>query len=94
MLAGFLAAVAGGLVFYPLSALPFGLMLGLGLGLTVFANAWTRYQVTVVIIAVRQQGPLRFGAFLDWAHQAGLLRVSGLAYQFRHRQLQDWLTSL
>ena len=46
-----------------------------------------------MIIAVRQQGPLRFGVFLDWAQQAGLLRVSGVAYQFRHRQLQDWLTS-
>ena len=34
---------------------------------------------------------MRFGAFLDWAHDAGLLRVSGVAYQFRHRQLQEWL---
>jgi hypothetical protein len=37
--------------------------------------------------------PVGFGAFLDWAAGAGLLRVSGIAYQFRHRQLQDWPTS-
>jgi hypothetical protein len=56
-------------------------------------SVWVRYHVSVVINAVRRRGPLRFGAFLDWAQQAGLLRVSGVAYQFRHRQLQDWLTS-
>jgi hypothetical protein len=35
---------------------------------------------------------MRYGAFLDWVLEAGLLRVSGVAYQFRHGQLQDWLT--
>ena len=62
-----------------------------GLGIT--ASTWTRYHIAVVIAAFRGKSPLRFGAFLDWAQQAGLLRVSGVAYQFRHRQLQDWLTS-
>ena len=65
----------------------------LGVGLTSAADAWTRYHISVVIAATRGSGPMRFGAFLDWALQAGLLRVSGVAYQFRHRQLQDWLTS-
>jgi hypothetical protein len=50
--------------------------------------------VAVVINAARKRGPLRFDAFLDRAQRAGLLRVSGIAYQFRHRQLQDWLTTL
>ncbi|MEV7614827.1 NACHT domain-containing protein [Streptomyces sp. NPDC089799] len=35
--------------------------------------------------------PLRLGGFLDWCCEAGLLRVEGFAYQFRHRELQDWL---
>jgi NACHT domain-containing protein len=85
----------------------FGLGLGLAGALTIgvmvallggpvpvvsSGSAWVRYHVSVVINAVRRRGPLRFAAFLDWAHQAGLLRVSGVAYQFRHRQLQDWLT--
>ena len=63
------------------------------LGLAVSAAAWTRYHVTVTVNAIRGRGPLCFGAFLDWAVQAGLLRLSDVAYQFRHRQLQDWLTS-
>jgi NACHT domain len=81
--------VAKGLVY----GVAFGLALGIAFGLAQGAQAWTRYHICIVAIAVRQQGPLRFGAFLDWAQQAGLLRVSGVAYQFRHRQLQDWLTS-
>ena len=77
------------------------LVLGLGAGLVggltagpgYGASAWTRYHISVATMAIRQQGPLRYSAFLDWAQQAGLLRVSGIAYQFRHRQLQDWLGS-
>lgn len=30
--------------------------------------------------------------FLDWAHAAGLLRLSGIGIRFRHRELQTWLT--
>ena len=78
-----------------------GLMSGLTLGpafalivtLTMTGCVWTRYRIAVAIFAIRQRGPWRFGAFLEWAQQAGLLRVSGVAYQFRHHQLQEWLTS-
>ncbi|BCJ37126.1 hypothetical protein Athai_46290 [Actinocatenispora thailandica] len=35
--------------------------------------------------------PLRLGRLLAWCHGAGLVRVSGAAYQFRHRELQDHL---
>jgi hypothetical protein len=73
-------------------ALIIGIGTGFAFGFGVMANAWARYHITVVLIAARQHGPLRFGAFLDWAQQAGLLRVSGVAYQFRHSQLQNWLT--
>lgn len=34
---------------------------------------------------------LRLPAFLDWCVTAGLLRTSGIAYQFRHREFQEWL---
>ena len=78
--------------------LAIGLTVGLALGLaggpaSGGTNAWARYCVSVVINAAHKRGPLRFGTFLDWAQRAGLLRVSGIGYQFRHRQLQDWLTS-
>ena len=72
----------------------YGLTFGLAVGLAGASSAWTRYYISVGINAARRRGPLRFGEFLHWAQQAGLLRVSGIAYQFRHRQLQDWLTTL
>ncbi|MEV0297649.1 NACHT domain-containing protein [Nocardia sp. NPDC050710] len=35
--------------------------------------------------------PWRLGRFLDWCHEVRLLRIAGSAYQFRHRELQDYL---
>jgi hypothetical protein len=35
--------------------------------------------------------PWRLGKFLDWCYTAGLVRVAGISYQFRHRELQDYL---
>ncbi|MER8045324.1 NACHT domain-containing protein [Streptomyces sp. NPDC094032] len=35
--------------------------------------------------------PLRFARFLEWSVAAGLMRTSGAAYQFRHREFQEWL---
>ncbi len=47
----------------------------------------------VFLLCTRGRLPWRLGAFLNWGYDAGLLRVSGVAYQFRHRELQDWLTT-
>lgn len=90
---GIAAGIAARITSSLASGIMFGLTVGIGFGLGYGASAWTRYYASVVIMAVRHQGPLRFAAFLDWAHQAGLLRTSGVAYQFRHRKLQDWLIS-
>lgn len=35
--------------------------------------------------------PWRLGRFLAWCYEAGLVRVAGIGYQFRHRELQDHL---
>ncbi|MFD5324602.1 NACHT domain-containing protein [Streptomyces sp. NPDC127092] len=35
--------------------------------------------------------PFRLARFLDWSVAAGLMRTSGAAYQFRHREFQEWL---
>jgi hypothetical protein len=69
----------------------FALALGLIslLAAILVANAWTRY--VVLLLCTRGRLPWRLGAFLNWAYGAGLLRISGNAYQFRHRELQDWL---
>ncbi|WP_370082510.1 NACHT domain-containing NTPase [Streptacidiphilus sp. MAP12-16] len=70
--------------------------LGLSLGVVlcfpsgiIWAGAWRRYVAT--LLCTRGRLPWRLGRFLDWAYGAGLVRVSGTAYQFRHRELQDYL---
>ena len=90
---GLATALAYGLVNGLLTGCAVGLAVGLTFALAFGADAWTRYQVSVVINAASRKGPLHFDAFLNWAHQAELLRVYGIAYQFQHRQLQDWLTT-
>jgi hypothetical protein len=67
-----------------------GLAVGLVVGLSIGAQASRRY--LVFLLCSRRRLPLRLGAFLDWAIEAGLMRLSGPIYQFRHRELQQWLT--
>ncbi|MEU5894323.1 hypothetical protein ABZ835_47225 [Streptomyces sp. NPDC047461] len=74
-----------GLAFVLVIVLVFALLFGLGLG----AQASRRY--VVFLLCSRRRLPFRLGLFLDWAVTAGLLRYSGPAYQYRHRELQHWL---
>ncbi|MEU9625020.1 MULTISPECIES: hypothetical protein [unclassified Streptomyces] len=55
-----------------------------------FVGAARRYGV--FLLCSRGKLPFRLGVFLDWAVTAGLLRYNGPGYQFRHRELQQWLT--
>ena len=87
-LAGVLAgALAGALAV----GLAVGLAGGLAVGLAVGLGVWVRYIIGCWL--ARRQGmlPRRVGQFLDWAYRANLLRMSGIATQFRHRELQAWL---
>jgi hypothetical protein len=65
---------------------------GVTFGLAFGAIAWTRTMIGLVVAATRGLLPLRLWTFLGWACEARLLRVSGATYQFRHRELQDFLT--
>ncbi|MFI0452035.1 NACHT domain-containing protein [Actinomadura sp. 6N118] len=65
---------------------------GVTFGLAFGAIAWSRTMIGLVVAASRGLLPLRLWTFLDWACEARLLRVSGATYQFRHRELQDFLT--
>lgn len=78
-----------GHVFGILLGLSVGLGLGLALGLT--RSPWPRYMVACRILARQGKLPPKLTEFLDWAYDAGLLRLSGLAVQFRHQELQDQL---
>ncbi|MGW0195092.1 NACHT domain-containing protein [Nonomuraea sp. NPDC003201] len=73
-------------------ALVCALVGGVTFGLSFGAIAWARTMIGLVVAAMRGLLPLRLWAFLDWACEARLLRVSGATYQFRHRELQDFLT--
>ncbi|MEU6372132.1 NACHT domain-containing protein [Streptomyces sp. NPDC046909] len=78
-----------GLWFGSIGALMFGLATGFGQ-----ASAGTRY--LALLMCTRrspQKLPWRLGHNLRWAEQAGLLRIAGAAYQFRHREVQDWLAN-
>ncbi|MFC6085100.1 NACHT domain-containing protein [Sphaerisporangium aureirubrum] len=71
-----------------------GLATAVAFGLA-FGLAGLRY-VAMLLCARRWNAvwlPWRLGRFLDWAHGAGLMRVAGVAYQFRHRELQDYLAA-
>ncbi|MFD5017146.1 NACHT domain-containing protein [Streptomyces chartreusis] len=67
-----------------------GLVIGLMLTALLAHYAAGRYLAFLCVCRGRIL-PWRLGAFLNWCYDAGLLRISGIAYQFRHRELQDWL---
>lgn len=54
-------------------------------------HAWIRYRLGAALAAAHGRLPLKLNRFFNWATEAGLLRVSGSAYQFRHLELQQWL---
>jgi hypothetical protein len=56
-------------------------------------RAWLRYGLAVADYRLHGLLPLRLGRFLVWAHGAGLVRVAGIAYQFRHAEFQHWLAA-
>lgn len=71
-----------------------GIVYGLPVGLVFVANSpWPRYLIATMILAHRGELPRRPAVFLDWAYEAGLMRLSGISVQFRHRDFQTWLVT-
>jgi hypothetical protein len=67
---------------------------GLGVAAVVLLSTpWPGYLVGTLALARAGALPLRLSRFLDWAYMAGLFRLSGIAVQFRHIELQNWLTT-
>ncbi|HEY8482036.1 MAG TPA: NACHT domain-containing protein [Spirillospora sp.] len=93
---GLTGGVAAFLVFLmnrdAATSLACALVGGVTFGLAFGAIAWCRAMIGLAVAAARGLLPLRLWTFLDWACEARLLRVSGATYQFRHRELQDYLT--
>ncbi|MFC9856609.1 MULTISPECIES: NACHT domain-containing protein [unclassified Streptomyces] len=71
----------------------FGPLFGTGAGPALGA-AGVRYLAFLLCTRRWWSGqplPWRLGRFLDWCCDAGLTRTAGIAYQFRHRELQEFL---
>ncbi|MEV3896478.1 NACHT domain-containing protein [Streptomyces anulatus] len=70
----------------------FGVAMGMVVGLAVtLVKAAPLRRYVVFLICTRRALPWRLGEFLNWCCNSGLMRLSGTAYQFRHRELQQWL---
>ena len=69
------------------------LAIGIGLlgGIALGSRSWLRHAIAITLVAPTGQLPWRSQHFLEWAYLAGLLRVSGISYQFRHDRLYRWL---
>jgi hypothetical protein len=71
-------------------ALPFAVV-ALVVGLIFAAKSpWPRYLFAVLFLAHQGDLPRRPAVFMNWTYQAGLMRLSGIAVQFRHREFQTW----
>ncbi|MCN9244549.1 hypothetical protein NGF19_27850 [Streptomyces sp. RY43-2] len=70
-----------------------GLVFWLTLGLLAALTRGIPRRYLVFVLCSYGKLPWRLRAFLDWACTAGVLRLSGNAYQFRHREIQRWLVS-
>ncbi len=95
----FVAAAAGapalGLIAWRTSGqvgLVLALIYALLVGLTVASAPWRRY--VSFLLCRGRRAPLRTLALLRAGHRHGLLRVSGLEYQFRHVEFQHRLAAL
>lgn len=88
--------IALGAVLGVVDALKTALPLGIPSVLMIMASfgiASGRYASATTIFAFTRQFPSRPADFFEWARSAGLLRVNGPAYQFRHGTYQHWLAT-
>jgi hypothetical protein len=61
------------------------------LAFPVASVAWQRYVITLAIMRFSGALPVRMVRFLDWATTVTLMRTVGVAYQFRHSSIQEWI---
>ncbi|GAA0543667.1 NACHT domain-containing protein [Actinomadura livida] len=63
----------------------------LTLGLLGVGPGAAAMRYLVLVLCLRGRTPWQLGRFLDWCYSVGLLRVAGIAYQFRHQEFQIYL---
>jgi hypothetical protein len=57
-----------------------------------FSGAWANFGIARLWFALFRKLPWRLMDFLDDAHQRGVLRQVGAAYEFRHQRLQQYFS--
>ncbi|MER5509390.1 NACHT domain-containing protein [Streptomyces sp. NPDC002766] len=102
-MAGVVCGLTLGLLLGPIYGLTGGLIAALVAGLVAYKGKSSRRGVPrgagaarrylVFLLCAHGKVPFRLATFLDWSCETGLMRYSGTAYQFRHRELQMWLTA-
>ncbi|MFE7095598.1 NACHT domain-containing protein [Streptomyces erythrochromogenes] len=76
----------------PGAVLGFSALVGGAAGVaTLLGSAWGSYQVSRVWFCLTRRLPWRFWAFLDDAHERGVLRQTGAVHEFRHLRVQELL---
>ncbi|GAB2874997.1 NACHT domain-containing protein [Streptomyces mayteni] len=101
LVAGLIAGLIAGAVAFvvtwraPWLDAPLPLAAGLGVSAALAAGpgfvAETSRRYLAMLLLTRGQLPWRLSRFLDWAYDAGILRMAASTYQFRHNRLQQWL---
>ncbi|MDH6124840.1 NACHT domain-containing protein [Kitasatospora sp. GP82] len=88
-----------GLTHGPVRGIEFGLVFGLegafagGLGYGLVLTAWGQWAALCRIwLPLTGRLPWALVAFLDDAHERGVLRQAGAVYQFRHARVEDRLS--
>jgi hypothetical protein len=79
-LEGFLSVFFLGWLIFFLGWLMVGTVGWRYITLILWTRRWSRYWL-----------PWRLGSFLRWCYDVGLIRTAGIGYQFRHKELQDYL---
>ncbi|MGA3488098.1 hypothetical protein ACK8GG_08800 [Micromonosporaceae bacterium DT55] len=94
--------VIGGVGVGFFSALYIGELLGFSAGFMLgglafigwlYSSSASRYLVAAYVAVNHHLLPFRLGRFLEWGRAAGLIRVAGLGYEFRHVELQRFLAN-
>ncbi|WP_168222547.1 NACHT domain-containing protein [Micromonospora sp. HM134] len=95
---GLMGAVLAGLFYGIYIGEMIGFTGGLLLGLLAFSgwlysSSAVHYLIAAYVTWAKFGLPFFVGRFLDWAQSAGLMRISGLSYEFRHGELQEFLAA-
>ena len=56
-------------------------------GVILGSHVWTRYALMIIMVAPSKRIPWRLMHFIKWCYAANLLRISGVAFELRHKEI-------